>query len=242
MKRNPYFLIIHSILLLVVLVGFAPSFYLRPLGEQAALPLYLLVHGFACTAWFVVAFLQSWWINSSNLKRHRRLGLSFCLLAPVVSISGAWVMAHRIREYVERFGAYEATEASQFESMLIWGDSLVLLSFFVLVYLGYQHRQKLAWHKRYMMFASVMIVPQAFVRLGKFPFLQIGEDPGASGSLYAVAGPVLILLSLLLYDYFQLRKVHRASLIAWGWYIGLLLSAMIVMRTGIGVQMLEWLR
>jgi len=241
MKKDRYFFILNSLLLLVVLVGFAPSFYLRPLSDQAALPIHLILHGLACTAWFLAIFFQALLVQKQNIKAHRNFGKYASLIAPAVFINGLWVMHGRVQNFYTRNGSDLAgrPDFREFESMLIAGDTIALISFLILVYLGYRFRHKIQHHKRYMLFASIMIVPQAFVRIGKYSFLQLGNDPGESGSLYAVLGPVLMLISLLIYDRKTLGKVHSVTKLSWAWYIGLLATATLMMRTGWGADILE---
>lgn len=241
MKKDRYFFILNSLLLLLVLIGFAPSFYLRPLSDQAALPVHLILHGIFCTAWFLAIFLQALLVQKKKLNAHRKFGKYASLIAPAIFLSGLWVMDGRIQNFYTRNGSELAgrPDFREFESMLIGGDSLALLSFLMLVYLGYRFRHKIHSHKRYMLFASIMIVPQAFVRIGKISFLQVGSDPGASGSLYAVLGPVLMLTSLLIYDKKSLGKIHSVTKLSWAWYIGLLAFATLLMRTGWGADLLE---
>lgn len=241
LSRNRFFLGIHGIFLFVVLLGFAPSFYLRPLGEATPLPLYLIVHGIACTSWFVCIFFQSYLVQTRQLTSHKKLGLYFGLLAPIITISGFVVTYYRIEKYFLGTSEFALAnpERPEFESMLIWGDIFVLISFLLIVYLGYIHRKRPAFHARYMLFASVMIVPQAFIRLGKFSWLQIGDDPAGSGSLYALAGPLLVLISLLVYDRRRLKKIHRATQIAWAWYVFMLVFVALIMRTGLGEALLS---
>ena len=244
MKNDKYFLFIHILLLLIVLIGFAPSFYLRSLTESDPLPPYLILHGIACTTWFVVILLQSYWAKKGRISLHRRYGRYFSWLAPIISLSGFWVVSYRIEAYLVQTTAEVSIDPGfqKFQSMLIWGDILVLLSFFVIIYLGYRYRFQAPFHKRFMLFGSIMIIPQAFVRIGKIDLLMIGSDPGISGSIYAVAGPVLLLLSLTGYDWLQFRKLHRVTKIALIWYISLLISTMIIMRSGLGVVVLDILR
>ena len=241
MKRDRYFFILNCILLLAVLMGFAPSFYLRPLSDQAALPIHLILHGIACTAWFLSIFMQALLVQKQKINAHKTFGKYASLIAPAVFISGLWVMQGRIQNFYTKNGSELAgrPDFREFESMLIAGDTIALISFLILVYLGYRFRHKIHHHKRYMLFASIMIVPQAFVRIGKYAFLQLGDDPGASGSLYAVAGPVLMLFSLLIYDRKKLGKVHAVTKLSWVWYIGLLATATLLMRTGWGADLLE---
>ena len=63
-------------LLATVFVGFARSFFLRPLFPSwpaPAEPVFYL-HGVAFTAWFVLLAVQSWLIGARQLQVHRRLG------------------------------------------------------------------------------------------------------------------------------------------------------------------------
>lgn len=184
---------------------------------------------------------QSYLIKSRGLDLHKSLGRIFAGLAPLIVLSGFWLTYIRIEKYylgISEF-ALANPDRPEFESMLIWGDILVLLLFLGVVYAGYKNRYKIGFHKRYMLFASILIIPQAFIRLGKIPFLQLGDDPAASGSIYAVLGPVLVLLSLLFYDKSQLKHIHKATKISWLLYISLLLSTVLIMRSGIGEAILE---
>ncbi|MEM6800146.1 MAG: hypothetical protein AAF696_02015 [Bacteroidota bacterium] len=239
--RDAYFFSIHSIFLAVVLIGFSSSFYLRPFSDQAELPLYLRIHGLACTSWFIGILLQSYLIRSKQLDWHKKLGPIFTGLVPVIVLSGFWLTYYRIEKYYlgsSEF-ALQNPDRPEFESMLIWGDVLILLLFLGVVYMGYKQRYQLNFHKRYMLFASILIVPQAFIRLGKIPFLMLGNNPAASGSIYAVLGPVLVLLSLLGYDKSRLGRIHKATKISWLLYLSLLISTVLIMRTGIGEAILE---
>ncbi|MEM7654924.1 MAG: hypothetical protein AAF399_02250 [Bacteroidota bacterium] len=191
----------------------------------------------ACTAWFGLAFLQPFLVQRPETALHQKLGMLGMGIASMVFLSGMWVMKHRVSRFQDlQINARAGNlQAQTFESMLIWGDFCVLLSFVALCYLGFRHRFRPASHKRWMLFASVMIVPQAFVRLGKLPWLQIGSDPAQSGSLYAVLGPVSVLLSLLVYDWLREQRIHVVSRWIWLWYVLLLLSSFVMMKSGWGI-------
>jgi hypothetical protein len=57
--RSRFFLVMSGVLLLVVLVGFARTLYLRPLFDVLPVPGYLILHGAVTTAWFVGVSLQT---------------------------------------------------------------------------------------------------------------------------------------------------------------------------------------
>jgi hypothetical protein len=64
-----------ALLLATVLVGFAPSFFLRAYFGTPPLPMYLQLHGVVLTAWFLLFFVQTSLIAShkpSSPIGHRR--------------------------------------------------------------------------------------------------------------------------------------------------------------------------
>ena len=63
-----------SVFLVVVLVGFSRSFYLRTYFAFPELPVHLYLHGIALTAWFTLAFIQPWLIKFRRADLHRKLG------------------------------------------------------------------------------------------------------------------------------------------------------------------------
>ena len=98
-KREPYFFVVNVILLLIVIVGFGPSFFLRPLNDLASLPLHLIIHGVSATAWIVAIVLQSLWIQQGKTLRHAQTGVYFSLIAPILVVSGFWVLGYATELY-----------------------------------------------------------------------------------------------------------------------------------------------
>lgn len=246
MKRDTYFLGINGLLFLIVMTGFAPSFYLRPFSDQASLPIPFLLHGISCTAWFVAILLQSFWVQRGKILRHSRWGRYFALIAPVLVLSGFWVLQYATKAYYTEFPPLESgaavEEARAFKALIITGDCLQLLLFLAFAGVGYRFRKRIATHKRAMLIASILICQQALVRIGKFDFLLIGEDPGASGAIYAVLVPFFLLISILIYDWRSDKKLQRISL--WGItsLMGLLVVSVILRRSGLSLYVLEALR
>ncbi|MEO1652936.1 MAG: hypothetical protein AAFU64_05285, partial [Bacteroidota bacterium] len=103
MQKDNYFLGANGFLLLSVLIGFAPSFYLRPFNYPEGLPIYLIVHGVSSTAWFLVILLQAYWVSKGQLISHRRFGYYFMLLAPLLALSALFVLGDVVRDYHEQF-------------------------------------------------------------------------------------------------------------------------------------------
>jgi len=86
-----FFPVLSGVLLAVLVVGFAPSFFLRgrititpplrlsALAQRLAfgdLPLYLVVHGVVLTAWYALVLAQTCLIAAGRTDLHRRLGIA----------------------------------------------------------------------------------------------------------------------------------------------------------------------
>ncbi|MEO1451042.1 MAG: hypothetical protein AAFV07_16045, partial [Bacteroidota bacterium] len=136
----------------------------------------------------------------------------------------------------------EVEEARRFRALIITGDVIQLLLFLGFVYAGYRFRTRIAFHKRAMLIASILLCQQALVRIGKIPFLMIGDDPGGSGGMYAGLVPFLLLLSMLVYDLRTFKKANRMTLMGLLAYVFLVVVATLMGASGLSVRLLEGLR
>ena len=65
--------------------------------------MHLYVHGVALTAWFALALIQPWLIESGRITLHRRLGIVGVSLAIGVVITGLWTLALRDAPVIDDF-------------------------------------------------------------------------------------------------------------------------------------------
>ncbi len=70
-QRSGVFTIIAGALLLLVVAGFVPTLYLRPLFVVPPIPAYLYAHGIILTSWFI------WFLGQSLLIRAGRVTSEF---------------------------------------------------------------------------------------------------------------------------------------------------------------------
>ena len=244
-KREPYFFVVNVILLLIVVVGFGPSFFLRPLNDLAPLPIHLIIHGVSATAWIVAIVLQSYWIQQGKVLRHARLGVYFSLIAPILVASGFWVLGYATELYHTDFAPHVAAtedDGRTFRALIISGDVWQLLLFLVFVYIGYRNRKHAFIHKRAMLIASILLCQQALVRIGKMEVLMIGSEPGASGGMYATFVPLLLLISIVVYDKRVHQKIQRisiAGIVAYLLFVGISVA---IGASGLAVAVLEGFR
>ncbi len=207
-SRSWFFVSMASILLVIVAVGFAKSFYLRNIIHKShavsTLPVYIVLHGIVLTSWFLLFLGQTLLVASGRVRLHRSLGVAGAALAAVVfALSLLVVVRSVVRE----------------TPLVVIGDIVVLFLFAILVAGGIWFRQKPDVHKRLMLIASISIVAPALARW-----------PGAQSMLpVSVAGPQLLLYAaLILYDVLSRRRVHPAT--AWG-------VAMYVVAAGVTIPL-----
>lgn len=87
-QRSRFLLGLSAASLLIVLVGFAPTFYLRALFDVAPIPAYLYDHRTLLTGWFVVLIGQTYLIAARRTDLHRRVGVVGLMFAAGTSITG----------------------------------------------------------------------------------------------------------------------------------------------------------
>src|SRR5271155_1806473 len=83
--------------LLIVLIGFARTFYLKALFGTRPLPFYLHLHGLVFTTWFVLFFVQARLVARHRIDLHRRVGIFGAFLAPVAACLAMGVSIHAAR-------------------------------------------------------------------------------------------------------------------------------------------------
>lgn len=206
--RNLFFVGMASVLLLIVAVGFAKSFYLRHMIHRnhavSVLPGYITLHGVVLTCWFLLFLVQCLLVASGRTRLHRSLGIAGAILAATLFILSMLVV---VRSVVRE------------TSLVVFGDMVILLVFAILVTGAIWWRGKPDVHKRLMLVASIYIVAPAIARW-----------PGAQSMLpLSVAVPQLLLFAaLIVYDVVSRRRVHAAT--AWG-------LALYVAATGVTISL-----
>jgi len=176
-----------SILLVIVAVGFARSFYLRSLFGGSGLPAYIVLHGIALTLWFLLFLVQALLVAMGRVRIHRSLGFVGAGLAAIVlGLSAVVVVRSVVRE----------------TPLVVIGDMALLALFAILVTAGVLFRRKPESHKRLMVIASISIVAPAIARW-----------PGAQSALpLSVILPQLLLIGAqIVYDVLSRRRVHPAT-------------------------------
>jgi len=218
-RARPSFFFGMALLLLgLVIVGFAPTFYLRALFPVPPIPPHLYLHGAILTCWFLWLVLQTWLVRTGRTAQHRRLGVAGAVIAAAVVLAGpmaSFGLITRVRATGVPWEAdmsgllgpqMQGVKMIDFFSGVIWGNFFSIAIFAALISSAIILRKRPQAHKRLMLLASIAIIAPALGRISRIAYLG-----GEAGPM-----PAIVFLGLLLlvfgYDIRTRRRPHRATL------------------------------
>ena len=189
-------------LVLLVLLGFGPSFYLRGVvpsypRPNPTLPLSVILHGTVFTIWMAIIVTQTQLISARKHEVHMRLGkaamLFAILLVPVMYLTAVWQVAR--------------AHQPPFTDPLTWTivPLAVIIPFAVMVWNGWSKRRDAQWHKRSMLSAAILVVMgPSIARLPLAPPTLIGF------TILHVLG-LAVFIPLFVWDRKTLGHIHPAT-------------------------------
>jgi uncharacterized membrane protein YozB (DUF420 family) len=208
-RNHRFFVGMALAIVATVLVGFAPSYYLKAFSDTAPLSGLVHLHGLVATGWILLFVTQTWLIARHRTALHRRLGLAAFALVPLFSaVSLATAIAAARRDV-----AIDAEDALSFLGIGV-SDAVV---FFVLASAGILLRRRTETHKRLMLLATICILDAA---IGRWPSTIFS----GSAVAYSVWTDVFVLMCVV-HDLISRGRVHQAYLLG-----GLLIVAAHVAR------------
>jgi len=179
--------------LLVVLVGFSHTFYLRAWFDVPPLSGLRYLHGVLMTTWYALFVTQVLLVSVRRVDTHRRLGILGALTAAAivpVGVATAIAFIQRVRGNSE-----EAPVAA----IIAGYDFISLLIFALLVGTALALRRRSDVHKRLMTIASLSLLGPALARV-------------VSDELAVWLTDVLVLMPITI-DTWRHRRLHPA----FGW-------------------------
>ena len=237
--RPRFFFLLSLVMLVVVFLGFAPTYYLDSHFDTAIefrpMPLYLAIHALVLTMWFVGQVVQSGLIQARRRDMHRTFGAIGAGLAAGVVITGIVVTMNAI-PHAEQFGIPRGIPLN----VLVASNTVNLLLFCTLVSLALYCRSKPQYHKRYMVIASIAIIGPAVS-----PFRAFGKFLGAllPDSL-SIPVPlvfwILLVVSIVLYDLSSSRRIHPATLWGGGMKAAATVVTISLVNSGLAALYVNW--
>jgi hypothetical protein len=188
-----------AVALIVVLIGFARTYFLAGLFRAKLPNLLVHVHGAAFTLWIILFITQISLVTARRVDLHRRLGLLGIGLAIVKVVLGTLTATDRTARRVAQPGTDTLEEVRAFYAVPL-GDMLMFPTF---VYLGYRNRFQPAVLKRLMWFATMSLLDAGFDRWPIF-------DPYSLPIVNLLCFTPLLLL-MIGYDWWSTGKVQRVT-------------------------------
>ena len=237
-RRPRFFLAISLLQLLVVFLGFAPTFYLDPLfvtrTDEHPMPAYLIVHAVLLTAWYAGLVVQSGLIVRRRLDLHKTLGFIGVAVAIGVVLTGIAATLLAIPRAVEL--GYPPRPRID---ILVTTNTMNLLVFVALVSVAVYKRANPQTHKRLLLIASLAIIGPAVGPDRMFGFFLQSFMPFTLP--IALFFWLVLVVIMGIYDVVVSGRVHPATL--WG---GLAKAAAVattitLAQTGLAAEYVNWL-
>lgn len=193
--RDYYFSIVSVFLLALTLIGFSDNLFTDVRQESNFDPKFV-VHGLFCLAWMVILAIQANLIRSYNYRVHQKLGIA----AMVVAVG---VVASTLYLFIVIWDGWD--------NLVFYArpNRFFLPSFAILVTLGVFYRKEPDLHKRLMFVATVLMMGPVVDRVGS----PLGINP-------FIPPPILwnlFFISLFVYDWKTLGRVHPISYLGFAW-------------------------
>ncbi|HEY6661628.1 MAG TPA: hypothetical protein VIZ66_01775 [Sphingomicrobium sp.] len=191
------------LLVVVVFLGFAPSFYLRGVVPEyprpnPTLPPAVIFHGLMFTLWMALLVTQTQLVSTRRVETHMKLGKAAMLLAialiPVMYLTAVWAVP---RESHPPF-----TDSLNWTAIPL----AVIPAFAFLVYEAWRRRKQAQWHKRLMLSATIM-----FAAGPGFSRIPLAPPTFWGFTIQLLVGTALLFVPLFIWDRRSDGKVHPAT-------------------------------
>jgi hypothetical protein len=237
--RDRFFLGMAVAAAVSMLLGFARTYYLKTLFPTPSFPLLFHIHGALFTAWMLLLVLQVSLVATRKTALHRKVGWIGVALMVAMVITGTLVSIAAARGHGPVSAAVQRGELAwvrvgipRVEVLLM--NLAAMLLFAVFAAAGFAFRARPDAHKRFMMLATIGLLPAAIGRaaitlLGVFhPALLVGSI-------------AFFVLAMAIHDRRTGKHVHPVTL--WG---GLMLivsfpARMAVAKTDLWLSAAAWL-
>lgn len=209
--RSKFYRYMSWLILGIALLGFGPSFILRPFIEQPAnqppLDAWVFVHATIGFLWVFIFIAQTTLVQTNRVHLHKKLGWTAVGLATMLVVSIIIAALNRPYRLLEAGWARDqlAEGALDLATVVVLdiGGAFYFGSLFLM---GILTRNDIIKHRAFMLYAGITVVFQAFVRIGENFF---GTELGL------VAGAIIALIVILLplmYEFFKFRKPKKITI------------------------------
>jgi hypothetical protein len=183
---------------LITFIGFAPSYFLRPVFRPDPMPSLLVhIHGLVMTLWVALFSVQAFLISAKRIKLHMTLGLSSVALAAAIVVTGVMTAIAA----GARGSGFPGYDPLVFMNVPLTGVLVFAILFSAAIY----NRKNPANHKRLMLVTVLIFLSPSISRL-PLPFIPV------LGSFWFFGVPALLGVGLLAADTYRTGKLNKVFL------------------------------
>lgn len=224
-----FFLIASAAIVAAVLIGFGPTFYLKPFFTSPPVARTIIyVHAFVMAAWVLLFVVQVYFVSAKKIKLHQKLRMAGVALAVLVFVTGIMVTLA-----AARYGTASAPgNIPPLQFMIVpFGDMLV---FVILFGAALYYRKNSPNHKRLMLLTMINFIPPAIAR---FP----GGMTNDYGPLWFYGVPTVLTIALIATDTWYNRKLNKVFLFAGIFLVVAMWIRLPLMSTEPWLKFAQWL-
>lgn len=218
--RRKFYIVLAVLMLLLIFVGFWPSYYGPLMRGAAEAPLLLHVHGVIYIGWMALLILQVTLAARGQIRTHRAVGTFGIGYGVLIWIVGV-VVSFLAPAFNVRSGEWTVDQAAAFMPIPL-GDMVLFGGFFLAAVL---YRGQPELHKRLMLLATMAILFAAAFRL---------QNAGVPRSAAIVVWYVPLVI-MMAYDLVQRGRIHVL------YWIGAVVMGIALLRMPFG-ETEAWLR
>jgi hypothetical protein len=196
---------------LVAFGGFSVTYFVPMLlGQLRDVPPPVHIHGFLFFCWITMFLVQSILIGRGHTTLHRRFGIVGVSLATAMVIFGLMV---NLLSNEQRIAAGSLARAYSFGL----GGWFAIIAFGTMFALAIKNVKRPELHKRFMLFATAMLLQPAAGRLYR-PFAESWGTFLDYPTVFWVAWCTVdvVLVSCLIHDWRSMGRLHSVTLICGG--------------------------
>jgi hypothetical protein len=203
-----FFTTMSVIMLAIVFMGFASSYFLRGAAFSHLPSLLVHLHGAVFSSWIILFVIQSSLVSAGNIRLHRKLGVAGAVIAGLMVVLGVLTPFGTLMR-----GAHLPSLFTP-ASFLI-GNVLGILFFGAYVAVAVWKRNNRIVHKRLMLIANAMLMSPALSRMA-FPIM---DHPRMTFPLMAHypfligAIPMAMIVALFLFDLVRYKRPLAVTVI-----------------------------
>ncbi len=195
--KKYYFQTTSIILLILSLIAFSDNL-ITDVGQESNSDPKFIIHGIFTLSWFIIFVVQTNFIRKGNINAHMSWGVAGM-------ISGIGVFLSTLYVFIAIYKGWDVMPD------FVKANRIFMLSFAILLVLGYLHRKNGAKHKRFIYLATLLILEPIIGRVSDK--LQI-----ENWELFYIVVWNGFFISLLIYDWINFKKIHKISWIGFVWF------------------------